>query len=346
MRPWEEYLSGDSHHLEVDAWWSQVIFIVGQYQVTRRDLSLWAAEKDGGAHADSQLHPGYEALIKMWNSVPVESAQSAPLTVPHQHLFALRRFALEVLASDELLEVAWPARHRPERRIIADWPEGWSPIMDRVHGIASIYFANLPIAIEHRDGEAIGQALKLVDDIRLPLSEWHADHLTRSSQYTAALLGYSQIQAIHPGHQHSLFALGYVNHRLSCHSEAEKYLLEAVANDPNHVPSLAALANLYLDKDNFEKARPLYEKVLELDKNHPNARINLTILTLSEKALVPECAISALMELGHYYLLNGLSAGAKSAFEQVLVIDSNNVVAVAELQKLVEAEAGSGSSAT
>ena len=346
LRPWNEYLSGDIHLLEVDAWWSQVIFIVDSNQVTRRQLALWAAEKDGGAHADSQLHPGYEALFRMWTSVPMGSAQGAPTAVPHQHLFALRRFALEVLASDELLSFAWSDGHRPERRIIADWPEDWSPVMDRVHDIASVYFANLPKASEHRDGEAIGRALQLVDDIRLPLSEWHAYHFVMSSQYATALRSYSQIQAIRPGHQHSLYGLGYVNHRLGLHSEAKRYLLEAIATTPNHVLSLLALANLYLDKDDFEKARPLYERVLELDQNHSSAKTNLEILNLSEKALVQENAIPALIELGRLYLSIGLSAGAKNAFERVVHIDPDNAVATAELQKLVPSNDSSGSSAT
>ena len=167
-----------------------------------------------------------------------------------------------------------------------------------------------------------------------------------SSQYATALRSYSQIQAIRPGHQHSLYGLGYVNHRLGLHSEAKRYLLEAIATTPNHVLSLLALANLYLDKDDFEKARPLYERVLELDQNHSSAKTNLEILNLSEKALVQENAIPALIELGRLYLSIGLSAGAKNAFERVVHIDPDNAVATAELQKLVPSNDSSGSSAT
>lgn len=345
-RPWGEYLKGNLHLLDVDGWWSQVIFVVDRNQVTRGQLALWAAEKDGGAHADSQLHPGYEALFRMWTSLPAKSSQGTTTAVPHQHLFALRRFALEVLASDDLLNIAWPDGQRPESKVIADWPEDWSPVMDRVHDIASIYFANLRKASESRDGEAIGKALHLVDDIRMPLSEWHADHLTRTSQYSAALSGYAAIHAIRSAHQHSLYGLGYVSHRLALHSEAESHLKVAVSNDPSHIPSLVALANLYLHEDKFEMARPLYERVLELDPANSSARTNLKILTLSERALIPENEVSALIELGRFYLLTDLNAGAKETFERVLRIDPENATAILALRKFVDPGTGQGRRAT
>lgn len=346
MRPWNEYLKGDVHLLEVDAWWSQVIFVVDRNHVTRRQLALWAAEKDGGAHSDSQLHPGYEAIFRMWTSMPTDSSQGCATPVPHQHLLALRRIALEVLASEDLLNLAWPDGQRPELRIIADWPANWSPVMDRVHDIASVYFDNLPRAAESRDTEAIGKALQLVDDIRLPLSEWQADNLTRSSQYAAALSGYAAIQALRPGHQHSLYALGYVSHRLDLRAEAERHLKAAVANDPNHIPSLLALANLYLHEDRFETARPLYERVLELDVANPSAETNLEILKLSERALEPGKELPTLTELGHLYLSKDLSTGAKETFEKVLKIDPENPTAKLELQKLANSSGEQGNSAT
>ena len=333
-RPWEEYLRDDNHFLAVDAWWSQVIFIVDRKQVTRRQLALWASEKAGGAHADSKLDPSYEALLRMWTSMPVGSVQGEPTVVPHQHLFALRRFALEVLASKEMLDVAWPNGQRPVSRVIADWPDSWSPIMNRVHDIASVYFTNLPKVGKDRDGEAVGRVLQLIDEIRLPLSEWHADHFTWSSQYAAALQAYAQIQALSPGHLHSLYALGYVNHQLGQHAEAERYLIAAITAAPEHVPSLYALANLYLEQDHFDKAHAYYEMVLDRDPNHAAAKTNMEILALSERALVPEQAIQALIELGNRYLSLGMSAGAKSTFERVLQIDPDHGVAAAALQTI------------
>lgn len=334
MRPWNEYLKGDVHLQEVDAWWSQVIFIVDRNQVTRRQLTLWAAEKDGGAHSDSQLPPAYEAIFKMWTSMPTDSSEGCATPIPHQHLLALRRFALEVLVSEDLLNLAWPDGQRPELRIIADWPASWSPVMDRAHDIAFVYSDNRPRPAESRNTEAIGKALQLVDDIRMPLSEWHADNLIKKSQYAAAIKGYAVIQAIRPGHQHSLFALGYASHRLDLRTEAEGYLKAAVANDPNHIPSLMELANLYLHEDRFATARPLYERVLELDVEHQTAKTNLEILKLSERALELGKELPALTELGRLYLAKNMSTGAKETFEKVLKIDPENPTAKLELQKL------------
>lgn len=316
MRPWNDYLNGDVYLLELDAWWSQVMFVVDGHHVNRRQLVLWAAEKDGGAHSDTQLHSGYEALFRMWTLMSTDSSQSSGTPVPYQHLFALRRFALEVLSSESLLNLAWPDGQRPEMRIIADWPQSWSPVMDRVHDIASTYFDNLQRAASDRDADTVGNALQLVDEIRLPLSEWHADSLTRKSQYEAALNGYAKIQATHPGHQHSLYALGFVSHRLGQPVEAEKYLEVAVANDPNHIPSLIALANIHLSKDSYKKARTLYERVLELDCENIDAKINIQISKLSEKALESGSELSALTELGYFYLSINLEAGARESFQK------------------------------
>lgn len=93
--------------IPVADWWTQVIFIVDGFSIRRCDLVLWAAEKDGGAHSDLNLHPGYVAVTRMWTvSHEVGGAFSEPVEVPDQHLFALRRFALEVLATSEFLRLA------------------------------------------------------------------------------------------------------------------------------------------------------------------------------------------------------------------------------------------------
>ena len=345
LRPWEDYLKGDAHLLHVDAWWSQVIFVVDRNHVTRRQLVLWAAEKDGGAHSDVQLNAVYEAIFRMWTPVPTDAEIDSATPVPHQHLFALRRFALEILASDDLMNFAWPDGRRPELRIIADWPTSWSPIMDRVHDVASVYVENQGRPAEQRDTEAIGKALQLVDEIRLRLSEWRADSLTRNAQYAAALSGYAAIQAVWPGHQHSLYALGYVSHRLGFHAEAETHLSAAIASDPDHIPSLLALANLYFEQDKFEAARPLLQRILQLDTTHQHAKTNLQILQLSERALQPESALSSLTELGSLYLSLNLTSGAKDTFERVLKIDPENQVAKLQLQRLEDASRKAGDSA-
>jgi len=43
--------------LSFSRWWNQTVFVVppGNLEVTRRSLALAAADKDGGAHVDSEL---------------------------------------------------------------------------------------------------------------------------------------------------------------------------------------------------------------------------------------------------------------------------------------------------
>jgi len=326
IRPWHEYLTKEEH-LPVEAWWSQVIFVVDRKQVSRKNLVLWAAEKDGGAHADSRLDPGYEALLKMWTSESSGPDAGAPAVVPHQHLFALRRFALEVLASDELLALTSPDEYSHDSNTLAAWPEQWAPIMNRARDVSAVYFDNHPRKAGDRDHEAIGVAVKLVDEIRLPLVEWLADHYTRSAQYEKAIGAYTQIQTLSPGHQHSLYGLGYLHHQLGKLAEAEDLLKRAVSAAPDHLPSIYALANLYLHQDDFANARPLYEAVLDRDPEHVGARANFRILILSEKAQDPSQAVASLIELGQQYLSLGLSEAAASTFEHVLKVEPNNLAA-------------------
>lgn len=107
-----------------------------------------------------------------------------------------------------------------------------------------------------------------------------------------------------------------------------------MANDPNHIPSLIALANIHLSKDSYKKARTLYERVLELDCENIDAKINIQISKLSEKALESGSELSALTELGYFYLSINLEAGARESFQKILTIDSENPIAKLELEKL------------
>jgi hypothetical protein len=57
--------NGFNYELSVEEWWRQSIFILdAQTWVSRSDVVLAAADKDGGAHVDARLTPEYERLIK------------------------------------------------------------------------------------------------------------------------------------------------------------------------------------------------------------------------------------------------------------------------------------------
>jgi hypothetical protein len=144
IRPWREYLQRGTSLISMAEWWTQVIFVVDRKAVTRRDLVLWAAEKDGGAHADSQNHQTYEAVMGMWVAQAWPDSKLQPVPVPPQQLFALRRFALEILASEELIALgtANATNPRPDSHLLYSFEPGADPVANRALDIASYYLKN------------------------------------------------------------------------------------------------------------------------------------------------------------------------------------------------------------
>src|SRR5258708_25334323 len=54
-----------NYHLKAEDWWNQTVFVLPHGEdrrVSRRDIVLVAANKDGGAHVDTELTPQYESL--------------------------------------------------------------------------------------------------------------------------------------------------------------------------------------------------------------------------------------------------------------------------------------------
>ncbi|RJG02777.1 hypothetical protein [Noviherbaspirillum sedimenti] len=98
-----------STFVPVPKWWEQVVMVFGGHRISRRDIVLAAANKDGGAHVDLKLTPQYEALAQdgsvgafiyetqgKMNEAPIEDA----------HLVSLRQLGYEVLHSPELQALA------------------------------------------------------------------------------------------------------------------------------------------------------------------------------------------------------------------------------------------------
>jgi hypothetical protein len=95
--------------LTVPQWWSQVVYIYGQVQVTRRSLILGAANKDGGSHVDKKLTKEYEALmlggIRGWfHYSPTSDHRFQP--VMNEHFLYIRQMGFELLNSPELLALS------------------------------------------------------------------------------------------------------------------------------------------------------------------------------------------------------------------------------------------------
>ncbi len=52
-------------YMPVGDWWRQTLYVKGSVRLTRQDVVLAAADKDGGAHVDAKLTPNYESLMNL-----------------------------------------------------------------------------------------------------------------------------------------------------------------------------------------------------------------------------------------------------------------------------------------
>jgi hypothetical protein len=90
--------------LRHDEWWHQIICISDQIKITRRDIILTAADKDGGAHVDPKLTAQYEELqAGVWTTA---SASSCERRIENYQFVFLRQAGYEVLNSPDLVALA------------------------------------------------------------------------------------------------------------------------------------------------------------------------------------------------------------------------------------------------
>ncbi len=77
-----------------EEWWSEVIFIIGEFILTRGEIILSVADKDGGAHVDKQLKEGYFRFSRNQNVKASQGEVEFKLNSPAY--VAVRQFAYEV----------------------------------------------------------------------------------------------------------------------------------------------------------------------------------------------------------------------------------------------------------
>lgn len=96
--------------LTVDDWWGQTVYVLDpNNHLSRRDIVLGAANRDGGAHVDERLTPDYELLITPGSLGVLVSQNQGRRTeqpISDGHFVALRQMAYELLNSPELLALA------------------------------------------------------------------------------------------------------------------------------------------------------------------------------------------------------------------------------------------------
>ena len=88
-------------------WWEQVIYVISEGRISRKQIVLAAANKDGGAHVDQNLTPEYEALQRgvgtLRSSLKGEEEEFAMKNV---HLSDLRQMGHEILNSPDVISLA------------------------------------------------------------------------------------------------------------------------------------------------------------------------------------------------------------------------------------------------
>ena len=87
----------------VDAWWNQLLYVRNDIRITRRNLVLTAANKDGGAHIDPNLTAEYRELTQGLWKVVTESTETPVLD---SQLYFLRQIGHEILHSSDLQQMA------------------------------------------------------------------------------------------------------------------------------------------------------------------------------------------------------------------------------------------------
>jgi hypothetical protein len=98
--------------LQANEWWTETVLYSGSLKMSRGDLILDAANKDGGAHVDSELAPRYNEVIRgfgvgitfRFDDEPTNDPIREPLFSPLRglHFASLRHFGYEVLNSPDL----------------------------------------------------------------------------------------------------------------------------------------------------------------------------------------------------------------------------------------------------
>ena len=97
-------------YIPVPEWWNQVGFVLNpNTKLTRKDIVLAAANKDGGAHVDKALTKEYEALTtdgSLGQFIHVSQGITTTESTSNVHFAAIRQMAHELLNSPQLIDLA------------------------------------------------------------------------------------------------------------------------------------------------------------------------------------------------------------------------------------------------
>ena len=108
--PHLEKLSSPTFLLRFDDWWNEIIFDDKKNKFTRKDVILFVANQDGGAHVDSSFDEAYAQLTKLNSLGWVGIDERIPLNNPAYQ--AIRAMANEFLFSWNLSKVGLKSRKK------------------------------------------------------------------------------------------------------------------------------------------------------------------------------------------------------------------------------------------
>jgi hypothetical protein len=261
IRPWKDYLLVPPLELPIAEWWTQPIFVVNREPITRRDLVLGAANKDGGAHVDKHLSPGYVTAMNLWEMKDV------PLSM--NHFFALRRIGLEVLSSADLYRLAnIPDLEREDPTKLYRAASRHIPIMDRVVDVCRESDRGSALAEMGRHSDSIAPfdvALQLIEQIRVSLLLKSGIERLKAERYSEAESLYDAALVVEPRNIHALYGSGFTKSTLGKCEEALDLLGRATTQDPTFIPAHQSLAVLHLRMANPEAALAILEHILSID---------------------------------------------------------------------------------
>ena len=90
-----------------DEWWNQTVYIQDRTDFRRCDVVLAAANKDGGAHVDMPDRRLKAFMAANWiKTETTSSGEIVETPIGNNHFRMLRRFADEILNSQDLLKLA------------------------------------------------------------------------------------------------------------------------------------------------------------------------------------------------------------------------------------------------
>lgn len=275
-----EMLSCLGHRdVSIKDWWSEILFVTGGKRVSRLDLILTAANKDGGAHVDADVTGEYEAVQQMWTRVDEDGKPIARFDTKHLH--AIRRCGYEILNSEAILSLAGVTRPSD---IVPDnlmrYPPEASSFMTPVglggqsmlYGMKAMEDGHFLIAAEHAR-----QAILSFHLILERLHNLRGVSLSRADYLHESLRELERAATVAPHSVLSLCAAASAAYLLADFSLAEQYNRRALEIDPTNVTALRQLGDLAVWRGEYDAAINYFDRALASEPADEITRVHHSV---------------------------------------------------------------------